>query len=234
MAQFRPFAIKTGLNVPEGTDQYQNILVGVDQQNYNDLEYDWVAGPDEDLGYVIAFYDADGDTFRGARIGIENCFIGFLRSELLTDGSFLELVNYMRANASLGSVNTTTAAKTWLVENGYWTSFGEEPWAYGNQEETPTFGFSVTIDQVDGDVVMEFLGSLNINDLTLVSASETLVSGGLGENATFLSGPNNSTFDIYAGSIVAPSSFGNTNGLSNDFSMGSVFGVITPGQPPHQ
>jgi hypothetical protein len=40
----------------------------------------------------------------------------------------------MRANASLGSVNTTTAAKTWLVENGYWTSFGEEPWAYGNQE----------------------------------------------------------------------------------------------------
>ena len=63
MAQFRPFAIKTGSNVPAGTTQYQNILVGVDQQNYNELEYDWVAGPDEDLGYVIAFYDADGDTF---------------------------------------------------------------------------------------------------------------------------------------------------------------------------
>jgi hypothetical protein len=112
MAQFRPFAMKTGSNVPAGTTQYQNILVGTAQQNYNNLEYDWVAGPDEDLGYVVAFHDADGDTFRGARIGITNCFIGFLRSKLLTDGSFLELVNYMRAKASLGTVSTTTAAKT--------------------------------------------------------------------------------------------------------------------------
>jgi hypothetical protein len=40
----------------------------------------------------------------------------------------------MRAKASLSTINDTATAKTWLVENGYWTSFGEEPWAYGNQE----------------------------------------------------------------------------------------------------
>lgn len=134
MAQFRPFAIKTGSNVPVGTTQYQNILVGVNQQNYNELEYDWIAGPDEDLGYVIAFYDADGDTFRGARIGITNCKIGFLRSKLLTDSSFLELVNYMRTKLSLSTFNNSTSAKSWLTSNGYWTSFGESTWAYGYQE----------------------------------------------------------------------------------------------------
>jgi hypothetical protein len=134
MAQFRPFAIKTGANVPSGTTQYQNILVGVDQQNYNNLEYDWVAGPDEDLGYVIAFYDADGDTFRGARIGIANCKIGFLRSKFLTESSFLELVNYMRTKLSESTFNNSASAKSWLTSNGYWTSFGEAAWAYGNQE----------------------------------------------------------------------------------------------------
>lgn len=134
MAQFRPFAIKTGSNVPSGTSQYQNILVGVAEQNYNNLEYDWVAGPDESLGHVIAFYDADGDTFRGARIGIEDCKIGFLRSKLLTESSFLELVNYMRTKLSESTFNNTASAKSWLTSNGYWTSFGEDAWTYGYQE----------------------------------------------------------------------------------------------------
>ena len=49
MAQYRPFAIWDGEStLPNGIEQYQNILVGEADQTYNNLGgLDWWAGPDE-------------------------------------------------------------------------------------------------------------------------------------------------------------------------------------------
>lgn len=63
MAHFRPFAItQTPLSIPDGTINIDNIVVGVDNQNYDGLGgLDWFAGPDEDLGYIIAAYNTNNN-----------------------------------------------------------------------------------------------------------------------------------------------------------------------------
>lgn len=136
MAQYRPFAVWDGTStIPSGTSQSQNILIGVADQNYNNLGgFDWWAGPDESLGYIIAYYD--GTFSHPNQLNIP-CGIGFLRSDSLTDISFLDLFNHLMANLSLAPISNVNDAKTWLLANGYWTSYGEAAWTYSNPV-TPT------------------------------------------------------------------------------------------------
>jgi hypothetical protein len=63
MAQFRPFAItQTPLSIPDGTTSIGNIVIGVDNQNYDGLGgLDWFASPDEGLGYIIAVYNTNNN-----------------------------------------------------------------------------------------------------------------------------------------------------------------------------
>jgi hypothetical protein len=52
--------------------------------------------------------------------------VGFLRSSALTDGSFISLANYVSARYNSGTTfSAALSAKTWLNNNGYWTSYGE-------------------------------------------------------------------------------------------------------------
>jgi hypothetical protein len=74
-------------------------------------------GPDEDLGYVIGVPVPLGN--QTTPIGGVNAFLGFYRSILKTEASFVSLVNGT-FNQSLG---TGGAAKTYLNNNGYWTSW---------------------------------------------------------------------------------------------------------------
>lgn len=131
MAQYRPFAIWDGEStLPSGIARNQNILIGeADQEYYNLGGFDWWAGPDESLGYVIAYYDP---TFTHPNPLNIPCGIGFLRSSELTDASFLSKANQLRKGQSLSNLSNANDAKTWLLANGYWTSYGEAAWTYGN------------------------------------------------------------------------------------------------------
>lgn len=137
MAQYRPFAIWDGISsIPSGTSQSQNILIGVADQNYNNLGgLDWWAGPDESLGYVIAYYDA---TFTHPNQLNIPCGIGFLRSSALTDISFLEMFNHLMVHLGQPTISNVNDAKTWLLANGYWTSYGEAAWTFGNSVTPPS------------------------------------------------------------------------------------------------
>lgn len=224
MATTRPFSRNLGSSIA-GTSQVGNLAIGTPTSGFEATALKWWMGADEDLGYVIAIEDPSG-----LHIGADGvqAFIGFKRSAVKTEASFLQLVQSLT-----GQTFTTGAnAKTWLNANGMWTSWGLE--SEGEGTPTPS-GFTVAIDEVGNDVIMEFSGSLNIDALTLLRAGEALGGGGLGiSTATFLSGPINSTFDVYGGAITAPTSFGTGMGLPNSSSEGSVFGVIFQNAPPYE
>jgi hypothetical protein len=61
MPTTRPFAYNTGSSI-NGTDQIGDLAIGVDPKDYskNPGGVKWWNGPDEDLGYVIAYSQPDG------------------------------------------------------------------------------------------------------------------------------------------------------------------------------
>lgn len=99
---------------------------------------------------------------------------------------------------------------------------------------TPS-GFSVTIVESGGNVVMSASGSLNINDLTLVNPSVTAGGTGLGvSNATFIIGTTPANYAQYSGFTSTPSNFGTGGGFAPTSASGDIFGCFYPGGPPHQ
>jgi len=75
MAQFRPFAItQTPLSLPVGTTGVGNIVIGVADQDYNNLEgLDFFAGPDEELGYIIAIRNMANN--QPTHIAVDNLYL---------------------------------------------------------------------------------------------------------------------------------------------------------------
>jgi hypothetical protein len=129
MALFRPFAItQTPLSPPSGTTVIGNIGIGVDEHDYynNYGSLQWIAGPDESIGIIIAYHDETNPLHAHSSTPGNLYNIGFLRAA--NEDEFKTLAETL-AGQSFASTN---AAKTWLTSNGYWTSYGETPWAYGN------------------------------------------------------------------------------------------------------
>jgi hypothetical protein len=117
MATSRPFAYNTGSTI-SGTEQIGDLAIGVD-----DIDYDggvggvtWWMGPDEDLGYVICRPNVTGN--QPNPVGIP-AYVGFLRSKFKTEESFVDLVNGVYGQ----SFTTGDECKTYLNNNGYWTSW---------------------------------------------------------------------------------------------------------------
>ena len=223
MSTSRPFAYNTGSSIT-GTDQVGDLAIGTDMtkpyaDNYGGVQ--WWAGPDEDLGYVICKPISSGD--QPNTLGIP-CYIGFERSSALTDQSFLNLANSVFPGNNFSSASN---AKSWMDSNGYWTSYSASP--------APS-GFSVTMVESGGNVVVTASGSLNIDDLTLVSASTGPINGvGLGiSNATFIMGTTPVNYAIYGGFTTTPSNFGSGGGSAPSSSSGDIFGCFYPGGPPHR
>ena len=158
-------------------------------------------------------------------LGNVSASVGFSRSSALDEASFVDLAN----NLTGYSQNFTTGdqANTWLNANGYWTSY------VGGTG--PAGGFSITISEVGSNVVMTASGTLNINDLTLISSGTgPFGGGGLGVNsATFVLGSTPSYFDEYSGFTTTPSNFGTGGGLGSSSSTGDIMGVIYQGAPPY-
>jgi hypothetical protein len=114
MATARPFAYNTGSTIP-GTEQLGDLSIGSPLSGFTNSPQYW-NGPDEDLGYVIAQTVPSGD--QPNPVG-GSAYVGFFRSEFLTDNSFLELSESV-AGQTFADVYE---ASTWLSNNGYWTSY---------------------------------------------------------------------------------------------------------------
>jgi len=118
-----PIAYNPSQSPIDGTEQLINLAIGIDQQDYSLSPggVSWWNGPEESTGYVIAV-PVPGNTQPTEIPGVF-ASVGFYRSADLTENSFVELTN------TVFSQNFTngTECKTWLNDNGYWTSFVPAP-----------------------------------------------------------------------------------------------------------
>jgi hypothetical protein len=122
MAITRPFAFNTGSTIT-GTIQVGNLAIGVDAYDYSEQPggVRWWNGPDESLGYVIAHETLTGN--QPNPVGVQ-AFLGFWRSEVKTEESFISLAEWVAAKDNDPQTFLTgDDAKTWLNDNGYWTSY---------------------------------------------------------------------------------------------------------------
>ena len=118
-------SIFSGTSTPiSGTTQYGDLVVGNIQTEYsaNYGGIKWWGGPDEELGYVVGNARPVGQPVPAGVTG-GPAYVGFFRSTLLTDNSFLSLANYIGGQNSQPPFATTSAAVTWLNANGYYTSY---------------------------------------------------------------------------------------------------------------
>jgi hypothetical protein len=120
MATARPFAYNIGAPIT-GTDQVGALAVGTPTVGFTATGLEWWNGPDEDLGYVIA-QSVPGDTQPTPVSGVL-ASVGFFRSAALTDPSFISIANAVAGPSGGGPFASGSAAKTWLNDNGYWTSY---------------------------------------------------------------------------------------------------------------
>jgi hypothetical protein len=120
MATITPVAYGPGKSIV-GTTQVGDLTVGTSPQDYgvvgtnNGLVF--YSTPNEDLGYVIAHTDPLAS--HNGLPGNVPASVGFWRSPLLTEESFVEFTNELFDQSFTGG----TQAKNWLNTNGYWTSY---------------------------------------------------------------------------------------------------------------
>lgn len=119
MSITRPFAYNTG-DVINGTEQIGDLAVGTPTSGFTYNPIFW-NGPDEELGYVIA-YPVSGGTHPTPISGV-TAYLGFLGTKNMTnpfnESTFLELVNVSFNNNFISGDD----ASTWLTSNGYWNSW---------------------------------------------------------------------------------------------------------------
>ena len=118
MAVSRAFAYNTG-GLISGLTQTGNLAISGTSFSGLTSSLTWYNGPDETLGYVIA-YESPGQSKPGG--GTAN--VQFWRSATQSDASFLSISNYISSRYSTPQNFTNpSTAKTWLNTNGYWTSW---------------------------------------------------------------------------------------------------------------
>ena len=120
MATARPFAYNTGTGIT-GTSQVGDLAVGTPSVGFVATGLEWWNGPDEELGYVIAC-QVPNDT-QPTPVPGASASVGFFRSDVLTEGSFIDLADYIAGPSGGGPFASGSDAKTWLNNNGYWTSY---------------------------------------------------------------------------------------------------------------
>lgn len=125
MATTRPFVFNTGATV-SGTEKVSNITAGTPTSGFSSSGVTgWRSGPDEDLGYVIAYTASGPRTAGGGIETISGTSIYYKRSLGKTDSAFLKIANEVGST----SFSSASAAKTWLNANGFWTTF--QPYVAG-------------------------------------------------------------------------------------------------------
>lgn len=124
MSTSRSFCYNPSPNPPiSGTEQIGDIAAVISSTASIDPSKEWWSGPDESSYYIVAYIDPSGDRMNAPERVLMtnyNCHIGFRRSGLKTEESFVDLTNYI---AGTNSFLYGTQSKTWLNNNGYWTSY---------------------------------------------------------------------------------------------------------------
>ena len=118
MPTTRLFAYNSGTTI-NGTYQIGDIAIGESttlnySQNAGGVR--WWNGPDEDLGYVIAHTTPSGTQPNPDNVP---AYIGFWRTTSKTENSLISLTNSLFGT----SYTTGGQCKTYLNDNGYWTSY---------------------------------------------------------------------------------------------------------------
>ena len=123
MATITPVAYNTGSPI-FGTTQVGDLAVGTSPQDYSTSPGGvlYWATPDKELGYVIAAVNNLGN--QPNPLSISPASVGFYRSEMLTEESFIDLAEYItRFENNPQTFTGGTDAVTWLNNNGFWTSY---------------------------------------------------------------------------------------------------------------
>jgi hypothetical protein len=109
MSTTTPFAINLGSAI-QGTTQVGNIAIGASAQDYSSRPggVTWYMGPDEDLGYIVAYQNGSDPTF--------------WRSAAKTDESLLLTINNLPARSGQTPFVDINTATSWLTSNGYYYS----------------------------------------------------------------------------------------------------------------
>jgi len=119
MAISRAFAYNTGVAIP-GLTQVGNLAISGTSFSGLTSSLSWYNGPDESLGYVIA-YESPGNTVpNSATFGR----VQFWRSSTQSDATFISLSRYIsNRHGSPQNFTTGSSASSWLSSNGYWTNW---------------------------------------------------------------------------------------------------------------
>lgn len=167
MAITTPFALNTGGTI-SNTLQVGNLAVGLTAQTYSDNigGVKWWMGPDESLGYIIA-HDVIPPT-QPTPVEV-TAGVGFWRSKLLTNQSFLSLCNVIPPRKGMTPFTNPIEAKLWLNQNGYYTNWGQNN--LGGYPYTlvqlpyvrPTAGRTIFLEF---DTPAKFTGSTDANDIS--------------------------------------------------------------------
>jgi hypothetical protein len=125
----RLFAYNPGGGGIIGVDILGELAMSNSERDYG-ADYaglKWWGGPDEDLGYVIAKTIPPNN--QPTEVPGLTGDVAFNRSMVKTEASFLDIVKIAFGQ----TFGTGDDAKTWLNNNGYWTS-----WGLGTPSATPT------------------------------------------------------------------------------------------------
>jgi hypothetical protein len=118
----RPFAYNPTPNPTiSGTTQVGDLAVGTPTSGFTNSPTFW-NGPDESLGYVIAYPVPDGDHPTPVFDEVTS-YLGFKGTKNMSnpfnESTFVELTN----NSFNQTFTSGNDASTWLTDNGYWNSW---------------------------------------------------------------------------------------------------------------
>jgi hypothetical protein len=163
MPTSRPFAYNTGATV-SGTYKLGNLTIGTPTGGFGG-GLEWWNGPDEDLGYVICVpvpNDSQPTPVPGVLASV-----GFFRSALKTEASFITLVNSIFNQAFV----TGNGSSSWLISQGYWPSY---PVIYGgdyNCAGDSVFAYSNTGQSIGSRLFQDFALTLPASNILYGSTS---------------------------------------------------------------
>lgn len=123
MARSTPIAYYTNPNTPEGYQRFGNLLVGTIQQDYsiNPEGVRWWPSADIETYYVIGHVNINGN--QPNPDNVQPTYVGFWRTEK-TDEAFIQRVEFITIqDGDPQTFEDGVQAKTWLNNNGYWTSY---------------------------------------------------------------------------------------------------------------